>query len=112
MIGGLIVQGSGVKRVIVRALGPSLAGGTDPIAGVLADPILALHDGNGNLLAQNDNWSNSAQAGEIMATTIPPPNNLESAIIATLGPGNCTAIVRGVNNTSGVGLVEVYDLDP
>ncbi len=112
MIGGLIVQGSGGKRVIVRALGPSLAGGPDPIAGVLSDPILALHDGNGNLLAQNDNWSSSAQAGEIIATTIPPSNNLESAIIATLGPGNCTAIVRGVNNTSGVGLVEVYDLDP
>jgi hypothetical protein len=112
MIGGLIVQGSALKRVIVRALGPSLAGGPIPIGGVLADPTLALHDGNGNLLAQNDDWSNGAQAGEIIATTIPPGNNLESAIIATLGPGSCTAIVRGVNNTSGVGLVEVYDLDP
>jgi len=112
MIGGLIVQGSALKRVIVRALGPSLAGGSIPIEGVLGDPNLALHDGNGNLLAENDDWSNSAQAGEIIATTIPPSNNLESAIIATLGPGICTAIVRGVNNTSGVGLVEVYDLDP
>jgi len=112
MIGGLIVQGAGVKRVIVRALGPSLAGGPDPIAGVLANPTLALHDGNGNLLAQNDDWGNGGQAGEIIATTIPPSNNLESAVIATLGPGNWTAIVRGVNNASGVGLVEVYDLDP
>ncbi|HEV2840815.1 MAG TPA: matrixin family metalloprotease [Chthoniobacterales bacterium] len=109
MIGGLIVQGSALKRVIVRALGPSLGG---VITGVLADPILALHDGNGNLLAENDDWSNSAQAGEIIATTIPPSNNLESAIIAVLGPGSCTAIVRGVNNTTGVGLVEVYDLNP
>jgi hypothetical protein len=111
MIGGLMVQGSALKRIIIRALGPSLAGGPNPMAGVLADPTLALHDGNGNLLAQNDDWSNSPQAGEIVATTIPPSNNLESAIVATLGPGNCTAIVRGANNSSGVGLVEVYDLD-
>jgi hypothetical protein len=112
MIGGFIVQGSTAKRVIVRALGPSLAGGPSPIVGALADPILELHDGNGNLLAVNDDWSNSPQAAEIIATTIPPVNNLESAIVATLGPGNYTAIVRGVDNTSGVGLVEVYDLDP
>lgn len=112
MIGGFIVQGSAAKRVIVRALGPSLAGGPSPIVGALADPILELHDGNGNLLAVNDDWSNSPQAAEIIATTIPPVNNLESAIVATLGPGNYTAIVRGVDNTSGVGLVEVYDLDP
>jgi hypothetical protein len=110
MIGGLIVQGGGPKKIIVRALGPSLAGGPAPIEGSLADPTLELRDGSGNLLAANDDWGNSPQAGEI-AGTIPPVNGLESAIIATLGPGNYTAIVRGVDGMSGVGLVEVFDLD-
>ena len=63
-------------------------------------------------MASNDNWINSPQYAEIVASAVPPPNTMESAIIATCGPGNYTAIVRGVNNTSGVGLVEVYDLDP
>jgi hypothetical protein len=111
MIGGFVVQGS-AKRIIVRALGPSLTGGPNPIADVLADPILELHDGGGNLLAMNDDWSNSTQAGEIIATGVAPANNSESAIVATLAPGNYTAIVRGVDDTSGAGLVEVYDLDP
>lgn len=111
MIAGLIVQGGASKKIIVRALGPSLAGGPSPMAGALADPTLELRDSSGNLLAANDDWGNSPQAGEI-AATIPPVHALESAIIATLGPGNCTAIVRGANGTSGVGLVEVFDLDP
>ncbi len=108
MIGGLIVQGSNVKRAIVRALGPSLSlvGG-----GALADPILELHNSSGTLLASNDNWVNSPQYSEIVASTVPPPNTMESAIIATCGAGNYTAIVRGAGNTTGVALVEVYDLD-
>lgn len=112
MIGGLMVQGAAGKRVIIRAIGPSLGVGPNPIAGVLADPTLELRDGNGGLLAANDDWNTSPQAGEIIATTVPPSNNRESAIVATLGAGNYTAIVRGVNQTSGVGLVEAYDLDP
>ena len=112
MIGGLIVKGGAVKKVIIRALGPSLSAGPSSVTGALADPILELRDGSGNLLAVNDDWANSAQAAEIVATTVPPSNNLESAIIATLGAGNYTAIVRGSNNTAGVGLVEVFDLDP
>jgi hypothetical protein len=112
MIGGLMVQGAAGKRLIVRAIGPSLGTGPNPIAGVLADPTLELRDGNGSLLAANDDWSNSPQAAEIIATTVAPTNNRESAIVATLGAGNYTAIVRGVNQTSGVGLVETYDLDP
>jgi hypothetical protein len=107
MIGGLIVQGASPKRVIVRALGPSMA---TSISGTLSDPILELRDGSGTLMAVNDDWSNSPQATEI-AGTIPPANALESAIIATLGPGNYTAVVRGVDNGAGVGLVEVFDLD-
>ena len=112
MIGGLIVQGSAAKRAIVRALGPSLATGPNPIVGALADPVLELRDSSGALMASNDNWINSSQYAEIVASMLPPPNTMESAVIATCGPGNYTAIVRGANNTSGVGLVEVYDLDP
>jgi hypothetical protein len=112
MIGGLIVQGSAPKRAIVRALGPSLATGPSPIAGALADPVLELHDSSGALMASNDSWVNSSQYAEIVASTVPPPDTRESALIVTCGAGNYTAIVRGVNNTTGVALVEVYDLDP
>jgi hypothetical protein len=112
MIGGLIMQGGATKKVIVRALGPSLAGGPNPIVGALADPILELRDGSGNLLAVNDDWGSSTQVTDILATTIPPVNANESAIVATLNAGNYTAIVRGLDNTTGVALVEVFDLDP
>jgi hypothetical protein len=112
MIGGLIVQGGTAKKVIIRALGPSLGTGANPIVGALADPILELRDSSGNLLAVNDDWANSSQVADILASTIPPVNSSESAIVATLGGGNYTAIVRGVKDTSGVALVEVFDLDP
>jgi hypothetical protein len=112
MIGGFIVQGGYAKRVIARALGPSLGTGTNPVAGALADPILELRDSSGALMASNDNWVSSPQYAEILASAVPPPNTMESAIITICGPGNYTAIVRGVNSTSGIGLVEVYDLDP
>jgi hypothetical protein len=105
LIGGLIVLGQNPLRVIVRAIGPSL-----PVQGALADPTLELHDGSGTLLASNDNWR-SDQEAEIIATTIPPTNNLESAIVRNLAPGNYTAIVRGVNSTTGVALVEAYGLN-
>jgi hypothetical protein len=117
MIGGFIVgNGSanvgGIAKVIVRALGPSLSASRIGVA--LADPTLELHDGNGNALATNDNWKissdGSSQQAEIEATTVPPTNDLESALVATLGPGNYTAIVRGKNNSTGVGSVEVYNL--
>ncbi len=112
MIGGFIVQGGAAKRVILRAIGPSLAGGPSPVVNALSDPILELHDGNGNALAANDDWSDGPQAGEIVATGLPPAHELESAIVRTLGPGNYTAVVRGYDNAVGVALVEVYDLDP
>jgi hypothetical protein len=105
MIGGLIVLGQNPLRVIVRAIGPSL-----PVAGALGDPTLELRDGNGGLLAANDNWR-SDQEAEINATGIPPSNDLESAIVRDLTPGNYTAIVRGVGNTTGVALVEAYGLN-
>jgi matrixin len=112
LIGGLIVTGGNSKTVIVRALGPSLGTGAHPLAGVLVNPVLELHDGSGNLLSSNDDWVNSPQHAAIVASGLAPPNSLESAILTTLRPGNYTAIVRGVNSATGIGLVEVYDLDP
>ena len=111
MIGGLIVGGGsgGTTRVIVRALGPSV-----PVGGALNDPTLELHDGSGTTIAFNDNWKTrpdgSSQQAEIEATGIPPTNDLESALVRTLPPGNYTAVVRGMNSTTGVGLVETYNL--
>jgi hypothetical protein len=105
LIGGLIVLGQNPLRVIVRAIGPSL-----PLPGALGDPTLELHDGNGALIAANDNWR-SDQETEIIATTIPPSNDLESAIVRTLPPAAYTAIVRGVGGTTGIAVVEVYALN-
>ncbi len=105
LIGGLIVLGQEPLRVIVRAMGPSLA-----VPGALGNPTLELHDGNGAVIASNDNWR-SDQEAEIIATGIPPTNDLESAIVRNLMPGNYTAIVRGVNGTTGVALVEAYGLN-
>jgi hypothetical protein len=109
LIGGLIVQGSTTKNVIVRALGPSLASSA---AGALADPTLEVHDNSGNLLAANDNFTSSSQYSPIVATGVPPNDARESAVILKLAPGNYTAVVRGANNGTGVGMVEVFDLDP
>jgi putative Ig domain-containing protein len=107
MIGGVIVGPSGTQNasVVLRAIGPSLraAGIQNP----LLDPILELHDENGDTIATNDDWK-SAQQTAIQATGIPPTNDKESAIVATLAPGSYTAIVRGKNNTTGVALVEAY----
>jgi hypothetical protein len=118
MIGGFIVQGTDQpKKLILRALGPEL----NPygVPNVLSDPILELHDGTGALIASNDDWQHTIiggiithdQVAEIQSSGYAPTDSRESAIIATLPPGNYTAIVRGVNNTTGVALVEVYDLD-
>src|SRR2546423_1105267 len=111
LISGFINTGTAAKKVIVRALGPSLqqSGVTDP----LADPVLELHSGDGSLLATNNNWKDNTaqQQQDITNNQLAPPDNLESAIVATLQPGNYTAIVRGQNNGTGVGLLEVYDVD-
>jgi uncharacterized protein YkwD len=110
LIGGFIVTGTQSKKVIVRAIGPSLT-----LAGKLGNPTLELRDGTGALLASNDDWktSGSADRQAIIDSTIPPTNDLESAIVATL-PANgagYTAIVRGAHNSTGIAVVEVYDLD-
>jgi hypothetical protein len=105
LIGGFIV-GNGDSTVFIRALGPSL-----PVTPKLADPALDLNDANGSVLQSNDNWRTGGQETEITATGIPPGNDLESALIRTLPPGNYTATVRSANGGTGIGLVEVYNLN-
>jgi len=101
------------KRVILRGLGPSLNVNGTPVAGRLADPFLELHDINGTLIESNDNWMDSPEKADIIASGLAPTDPLESAILRTLtADTNYTAILRGVNNTTGIGLVEVYDLEP
>ncbi|MEY2489589.1 MAG: hypothetical protein QOC70_1531 [Verrucomicrobiota bacterium] len=109
LIGGMIVTGTAPKRVIIRAIGPSLTGFGVP--GALANPTLELFQGS-TLLFSNDDWNNSTQQAEIAASGFAPGNTLESAIIWTLTPGQgYTAIVRGNSGATGVGVVEAYDLD-
>jgi uncharacterized repeat protein (TIGR01451 family) len=110
-IGGFIVTGTGPKHVLLRAIGPSLTGSGVPDP--LADPVLELHGPGTFTTVTNDNWrADPAQEALIIASGIAPTNDLESAIDANLSPGTYTAIVSGKNNTTGVGLVEVYDLSP
>ena len=108
LIGGFIVGGHTTKRIVVRAIGPSLGGSG---LSVLADPMVELHGSDGQLIALNDDWANGSEQGEITATGLHPANARESALIATIPSGNYTAIVQGVNGGAGIGLVEIYDLD-
>jgi len=107
-IGGFIITGTAPKHVLIRAIGPSLTGFGVP--NVLADPVLELHGPGAFATMTNDDWKRT-QAPEIQATGIPPTDDLESAIITMLAPGAYTAIVAGEGNTSGVALIEVYDLN-
>ena len=106
LIGGFIMSNK-PTNIVIRAIGPSLTG--RGVAGALADPTLELLDANGSLLASNDNWR-SSQEDVITATGLAPTNDAESAILARLVPGSYTGVVRGMNNTTGVALVEVYSL--
>jgi cobyrinic acid a,c-diamide synthase len=108
LIAGTIVVGPNPRKVIVRAIGPSL-----PINGALADPTVELRDSNGGLVAANDNWEESPNKQAIIDSSIPPSDPKEAAIVQAL-PGNnasYTAIVRGVNDTTGIAVVEVYALN-
>jgi hypothetical protein len=105
LIAGFIITGSQPKKIIVRALGPLV-----PVNENLADPTLELHDSSAATVAANDNWRDTQQS-ELKATTIPPINDYDSAIVKTLNPGAYTAILAGKGGTTGVGVVEVYDLD-
>lgn len=115
LIGGFIVTGAQSKKVIVRAIGPSLKANGQPFPGAMQDPTLELHDANG-IVGTNDDWKNNdqnhqSQQAEIEATGIPPKDDRESALVRVLNPGNYTVVLRGVNNTTGIAVVEAYDLD-
>ena len=108
LIAGFIVEGNTNKRLLIRGIGPSL--GAFGIADALQDPILQLFSGNTDL-GVNDNWQDNPNAAEIITTGFAPANLKEAALLLTVAPGTYTVALRGVNNTTGVGLVEVYDLD-
>jgi BNR repeat-like domain len=108
-IAGFIISGSLSKKVVMRALGPSL--GQLGVPDTLQDPAISLFDSSNNLIASNDNWKTSQQS-EIQASGYAPGDDREPAMVQTLAPGNYTVVVRGVNATSGATLVEVHDLDP
>jgi hypothetical protein len=109
LIGGFIISGTQNKKVIVRALGPSLA--SSGLTNLLADPVIELYGPDGSPLAGNDNWKDSQQT-EIQNSGLAPQNDMEAAIVATLPPNGYTVIVRGKGGTAGTGLVEGYDLNP
>jgi hypothetical protein len=109
VIAGFMLNGNGGEdRIVVRGIGPSLTAAGLPDA--LADPVLELHDTNGTLLSSNNDWEdNPVQAAELSAAGLAPTNNLESAIAVPLPPGLYTALLGGLNNGTGIGLIEVYD---
>jgi hypothetical protein len=111
LIGGIIVTGNTPKRVILRAIGGPLGIIGIPSASVLQDPILDLYDRSGNSVQTNDDWRYGPEL-EIEASGLSPSGDYDSAIVATLAPGHHTAIIRGYAHSTGVALVEVYDLDP
>ena len=111
VIAGFILGGSSDDRIVVRGIGPSLTAFGVPNA--LDDPTLELRDGNGALLRTNNDWQDDpAQAAELTGAGLAPTNQLESGIAMTLPPGLYTALLAGLNNGSGVGVVEVYDRGP
>ncbi|HEV2840506.1 MAG TPA: hypothetical protein VGW39_04195 [Chthoniobacterales bacterium] len=107
-IGGFIITGSAPKHLLFRGIGPSLV--ASGIAGALANPTLDLRDSAGVRILANNDWRDT-QETEIEATGIPPTDDLEAAIVQTLAPGSYTVILGGMSMTTGVGLVEIYDLD-
>lgn len=108
---GLILRGGNPKRVVFRALGPSLQSNGQPVSGRLQDPNLEVRDANGTQLRFNDDWQQAPNAAEIQSTGLAPSDPKESAILLTLPAGTYTSIVRGVNNTTGIALCEAYKLD-
>jgi outer membrane protein assembly factor BamB len=110
LIAGFIIHGSGPKQVVLRGLGPSLKVNGVPVVGRLQNPVLELHDGNGVLIASNDNWMTDINSNQVRAAGLAPPDPSEAALARSLAPDSYTVIVRGANNTTGIGLAEVYDL--
>jgi len=111
LIDGIILRGGNPKRILFRALGPSVQSNGQPVPGRLQDPNLEVRDANGVLLRFNDDWQQAPNAAEIQATGFAPSNPKESAILLSLSAGNYTSLLRGVNNTTGIALSETYKLD-
>ena len=107
LIGGFILRGSRAQRIVVRAIGPDLA--NREVSGALQDPVLELYNEQGTLVMENDDWKDEQQA-EIQESGLPPNDERESAIVRDLGAGNYTAVVSGKNNSTGIGLVEAYNI--
>jgi hypothetical protein len=107
MIGGLIIAGNDQSGLVLRGIGPSLS--EVGVPNVLADPLLELRDGNGVLLQANNNWRETQEVA-LQRTGLAPANDLESAIVIGVPPGNYTALLRGADGSTGNGLVEVYKL--
>lgn len=108
LIGGLFTRGGVPTTMLARALGPSLS--SQGLSGVLQDPILEAYDGNGTLFGYNDNWRTSPQAAQIEASGLAPTDDREAALYGDILPGPYTVVVRGANDTTGIALVEIYDL--
>ena len=108
LIEGLVVTGATSRNVLLRALGPELH--AFGVSGELLDPVLSLYDADGNLLRINNNWHDAPNHAQVFATGLAPADNRESAILITLPPGSYTAIVRGINGTTGIALAEIYML--
>ncbi|HEX4666607.1 MAG TPA: hypothetical protein VH207_08400 [Chthoniobacterales bacterium] len=111
LIGGFIITGNDAKTVILRGIGPSLA--VQVTGGVLADPVLELHDSTGATIATNDNWMDLSAEDQttLSDNNLAPADDAESALVMTLDPDQYTLVLRGANDTTGIGLVEAYDID-
>ena len=110
LIAGFIIDGTASKQVVLRGIGPSLQVNGTPVPGTLQNPVLELHDRNGALIASNDDWATDANASQVQAAGLAPSDSREAALMRTLAPDFYTVIVRGANNTTGIGLAEMYDL--
>jgi hypothetical protein len=108
MIGGFIITGNASKQVLIRGLGPSLS--NSGLTGLLLDPVLELRGADGGLLFQNDNWKDG-QRSQIEGTPFQPADDREPVIIASLSPGAYTAVLTGKSQSTGIGLIEIYDLN-
>jgi uncharacterized repeat protein (TIGR03803 family) len=119
-IGGFIITGITARKVMLRGMGPSLAVNGQPVSGKLDNPMLELHAASGAIIGRNDDWRTTQPGGvvvgeqsdEMKVSGLAPTDDREAAIIATLPPGSYTAILSGSQNTTGLGLIELYDLAP
>jgi hypothetical protein len=110
LFNGLILRGGTPKRVVFRALGPSLQANGAPLPGSLQNPTLEVYDGNGTLLRANDDWKDAPNMAEIQASGLAPSDDRESAVLLTITAGNYTSVVRGKDRTTGIALAEAYKL--